>query len=121
MLLLLLGCGPKPTPDQPPAEQPTETEGAAGSGDCAKERCIADISKLIQERRSATRACYDKAVKKQPTIGEGRVIINFKIDPDGTVIETSQGMQDAQITDEGVVNCVSDVIKGVKFPKSAGG
>lgn len=99
-----------------------ETEGgAAGSGDCAKERCIADISKLIQERRPATRACYDKAVKKQPAIGEGRVIINFKIDPDGTVIETSQGMQDDQITDEGVVNCISEVIKGIKFPKSAGG
>jgi len=123
-VVLCLGCGPKPKPEPtpPPAQQESDSEAAGSdSGDCSKERCLAAISRLVTERKSATRACYDKAIKKQPTIGEGRVIINFKIDPDGTVIETSQGMQDDQITDDGVVNCISDVIKGIKFPKSPSG
>ena len=64
------------------------------------------------------RACYD-ALSTQKV--KGRLIINFRIDADGNVTETSQGMQDDQIQDETLVTCVSDVIKSVKFAKSSAG
>src|SRR5687768_975595 len=53
------------------------TEGAPA---CEKGRCLADISKVVQERRPAARACYDAGVKRKPGI-EGKVIINFTIEP----------------------------------------
>ena len=119
MLLIAFACSKsKPEPSTPPT---TTTEDGSAALDCAKERCLPDISRLIQERRAATRACYDKAVKRQPTLGEGRVIVNFEIDPGGHVIETSQGMQDNQLTDAQVVECISEVIKQIRFAKSASG
>jgi hypothetical protein len=95
--------------------------GPAGDGDgtsCEPGRCLADISAKISERKSEARACYD-ALSTQKV--KGRLIINFRIDPDGNVSETSQGMQEDQIQDETLVGCVSDVIKSVKFAKSAAG
>src|SRR5262245_18835037 len=115
LLVLAVACGRQPPPQQPPAEEPPQA-----SAECEHERCLNDITRMIQERRNESRACYDRGLKRQPTI-EGRIIINFKIDPDGQVVETSQGLQDNQITEQGVVECVSEVIKKIRFPKSAGG
>src|SRR5262245_18949842 len=117
VLLIALACGSK----SQQSSTPPPGEAGSASPDCAQERCLPDISPLVQERRPATRACYDNAKKRQPALGAGRVIINFKIDPDGSVIETSQGMQDEQLTDQQLVDCVSDVIKQIKFAKSTSG
>src|SRR4051812_8523499 len=81
---------------------PSDPTGAA----CEPGRCLADISKLIGDHRAESRACYEAGAKKTAGM-QGRIIINFRIDSDGNVTETSQGMQDDQITDEGVVGCVS--------------
>jgi hypothetical protein len=97
---------------KPPAA-PTDT----GSSGCEPGRCLDDISKTLQEHRAESRACYDALAKTQPG-AKGRLIINFKIDADGNVTETSQGMQEDQLTDEMLVACVSDVIKRVKFAPS---
>jgi hypothetical protein len=95
-------------------------EGGEGAASCEPGRCLADISTAIAEKRPQSRACYDAAVKKAPGLA-GRIIINFRIDESGNVSETSQGMQDDQITDETLVTCVSDVIKTVSFAASKKG
>ena len=43
------------------------------------------------------------------------------LDAGGNVTETSQGMQDEQLTDETLVTCVSEVVKTVKFATSPAG
>jgi hypothetical protein len=118
LLLVALGCGGSKPPTMTP------TGGGAGDtseGGCEPGRCLADISSLIKERRPAARACYDDAAKANPALPAGRIIINFRIDENGDVTETSQGMQDNQVEDEGVVTCIGDVIKQIKFAKSPSG
>lgn len=99
--------------------------GGGGDGDtavkCEPGRCLEDIRKLIAERRPDARACYDSARKKDPKLGEGKIIVNFAIDSEGVVGETSQGMQDGQIEDQAIVGCISEVIKTVRFAKSPAG
>ena len=106
----------------------TETTAPTGGGGddaspettCEPGRCLEDISKNIAERRSDARACYEEGLKREPTM-QGKIIINFAIDSEGVVGETSQGMQDGQIEDQQVVACVSEVIKTVRFAGSPKG
>jgi len=100
--------------------QPKQGATSPEEKGCEPGRCLGDISKTIGEHRTAARACYDAGRKKQPKL-EGQLVINFEIDAEGTVVDTRQGMQDGQLEDTEVVDCVSDVIKQIKFPKSAAG
>jgi hypothetical protein len=118
-LLVACGGGPKhdSTPAPPAAAEAGTTTAAAG---CEPGRCLEDISHVIEGHRAAARACYDAGLVRQPGL-KGRIIINFEIDAAGVVAEASQGVQDNQITESGVVACVTDVIKHVEFAKSARG
>jgi len=96
------------------------TGGGAGpnEGSCEPGRCLGDISRTIGEHKAEARACFEAGKKKQPKLA-GQLVINFEIDAQGSVVDTSQGMQDGQLDDADVVACVSDVVKKIKFPKSA--
>lgn len=119
LFLLLASCSGKSKP--PVVTSGGEEGGADGPATgCEPGRCLEDISRLIAERKSDSRACYDNARKRDPKL-EGKIIINFAIDSEGVVGETSQGMQDGQIEDQEVVTCVSEVIKTVRFAKSPAG
>jgi hypothetical protein len=112
LVAALLACGGK-------TKQPATVTGSDGSS-CEPGRCLEDFAKQIQELRPQTRACYEAMLTQKPRI-QGRLIINFKVGPDGDVTETSQGMQEDQISDETLVECVSDVLKAARFAKSAAG
>ncbi len=100
---------------------PAEPGGSGGgSGDCEPGRCMEDISGVIEDHRPAARACYEAGWERDPSI-QGRLIINFEIDPDGKVVDASQSAQDEQITDPGVVGCVEAVIRALTFKPSARG
>ena len=62
----------------------------------------------------------ERVRRREPKLA-GQLVINFEIDAEGNVVDTRQGMQDGQLEDEGVVTCVSDVVKKIKFAKSAAG
>jgi hypothetical protein len=111
VMIAVLGCGGKP--------KPATIIGQDGNA-CEPGRCLEDFAKQISSRKPETRACYDRFLVGKPGV-KGRVVINFRVDPNGDVIETSQGMQDEQIEDETLVTCISDVLKTVKFAKSAAG
>ena len=116
VVMLASGCGGK-------AKTPTTTgpaDPAEAESDCEPGRCLADVSARVEDRRPAARACYDEGQKRVPEL-QGRLIINFEINPDGTVADASQSAQDDQIMDEQVVACVADVIKGIKFAESKKG
>lgn len=115
LLSLLVACGS--------SNKTTETPSSDGDGAAACEpgRCLPDISKAVSERRDDARKCFDEAQKRDASLKGGAIVINFAIDAEGVVGETSQGLQDDQITEQGVVDCVSTVIKGVRFSKSSKG
>ncbi|HUQ01812.1 MAG TPA: AgmX/PglI C-terminal domain-containing protein [Kofleriaceae bacterium] len=115
ILGLVTACGGK--------TKSTTTPDDSGSGDdtaCEPGRCLPDISARVEDRRPEARACYEEGLKRLPDL-EGRLIINFEINPDGTVADASQSAQDDQIMDEEVVACIADVIKGITFAKSERG
>jgi hypothetical protein len=108
-LLIAVGCGgSKPAPSQP-------------SMDCEPGRCLSDISRVIGEKKPAARACYEAGLKRVPEIKGGQIIINFDIDPEGAPASVTQSSKSDQIEDAEVVACVTDVVKQLKFPKSAKG
>ncbi len=111
ILAVTLGCGGK---------KPSATGPAEPADDCEPGRCLEDISGRVEDRRPEARACYEAGHAVDPTL-EGRVVINFEIDPSGTVVDASQSAQDEQITDEAVVECIVEVIKGIKFAESGRG
>lgn len=115
VVLAAAACGGKGTTT-------ATTPGDSGdpADDCEPGRCLADISARVEDRRPAARACYDEGQKRVPEL-QGRLIINFEIDPDGKVVDASQSAQDEQIVDEQVVACVEDVIRGITFAKSQRG
>ncbi len=110
LVVMLVACGGSPKPAAPPPPP-------GGDNSCEPGRCLEDISRVIGEHRDEARACYDHAHLSQP----GKLFMNFQIDGAGNVTDTSQGMQDDQISDAGVVACVGDVIKQIKFAKSGSG
>jgi hypothetical protein len=109
-----LGCGGK---------SKTTSGGGGGepaTGDCEPGRCIGDIKTTVAARRPEARACYDDA-RQLGKVAGNVLVINFVIGPDGKVAEASQGMQDDQIEEPLVVECVIDVIKALEFRPSAAG
>jgi hypothetical protein len=118
---VLLACG-----SSKPATTTTATGDDSGEPEgeparCEPGRCLDDIRAAIGERRPQARACYDEGRKRQPALAGGKIIINFAIDAAGTVVDADQGMQDDQITEQGIVDCVTEVIKQVQFSPSAKG
>src|SRR5438552_15591962 len=97
-----------------------KSNAPAGGDPCEPGRCLDDISQALSAHRAESRACYDAAVKKTPGLA-GRVIINFRIDAKGNVVEPEQGMQDAQIQNEELVTCLSGVVQKVTFAASKKG
>jgi len=111
-LAIGIGCGGGGKPDSGTTTPPEAS--------CEPGRCLDDFATAIERDRAAARACYEAGHAKQPDLA-GRIIVNFEVDPEGTVIDASQGIQGEQITEPDVVACVVDVVKGVKFaPSSAG-
>lgn len=110
--IVALGCG---------GAKPTEGGDVARDPECEPGRCLEDIAKAIQPHRSQARACYDAGIAGKPDLPGNRVLINFRIGPDGSVVEASQSVQDNQIEDADVVACIAEVIKGVRFGASSKG
>jgi len=112
ILATVLGCGGGKKSPAGPAEPADD--------DCEPGRCLADISERVEVHRPEARACYEAGHSVDPTL-EGRVIINFEIDPSGTVLDASQSSQDEQIMDEAVVECIVGVVKDITFAESKKG
>lgn len=117
LLVITCACGGKVKPEPDP---PADPGGGSAQVSCEPGRCLEDISKAIAERRDDARTCYEEGRKRDPKMA-GKIIINFAIDDKGVVGETSQGMQDGQIEEIGVVECVSEVIRTVRFAASSKG
>lgn len=86
--------------------------------ECETGRCLPDIASRVQERRAEARTCFDTYAAGA---GDSRVIVNFEIDPAGTVVDASKSVKDDQLDNAEAVACIIDVIKEIEFPASAKG
>src|SRR5580700_6081789 len=83
-------------------------------------RTPADIRAIVVAHRDEARACYDRALPSHPGI-EGDLVIQWTIDPKGSVTQISLDTSKSTITEPSVVSCVMDVIKAISFAASPGG
>jgi hypothetical protein len=80
-----------------------------------------DIETIIHLHRSEARACYDAALKGNPGVGEGFIDITWKLDPQGKVVDTGVNDAASQIHDAGLVKCIGDVIRSIRWAPSPRG
>ncbi len=80
----------------------------------------ADIRAIVVAHRDEARSCYDKALPSHPGL-EGNLVVQWTIDPKGTVTQVSLDSARSQITEPGVVACIGDVVRKIKFAASPGG
>ena len=73
------------------------------------------IRRYIRRKLPRIRNCYEKELLHKPNL-QGRVTVNFVIDPSGDV-STAQ----ATGLDKTVASCVAAAIKTIQFPKPKGG
>ena len=80
----------------------------------------ADIRARIEAYRDEARSCYDRALSPRSAMGSD-LVMQWTIDPKGNVTQVSADPQRSQIADPGVVSCIANVIRKIKFAASAAG
>jgi hypothetical protein len=79
-----------------------------------------DIRAIVVAHREEARACYEKSLRDHPGI-EGDLVIEWTIDPQGTVTRVASDSARSQITEPAVAKCIGEVIKKIRFAPSPGG
>jgi hypothetical protein len=76
------------------------------------------VSKEVKRRIGAIKACYERALKRNPTLS-GKVVLYWTITEAGTV--ASVDVEQDTLNDSEVTNCIKSLVKGWRFPRPAGG
>lgn len=76
------------------------------------------IRQVVRRHMNEIRFCYEKALAAQPTL-EGRVTVQFTIDTDGSVSQSS--VQSSTLKHPPTETCITDAVKLWQFPKPVGG
>jgi len=101
-----------------PSEEPSASTSAAPDTSAASEPLPrAVIQRIIQQQRNQYRACYERALARQPAL-KGRVKVRFVIRPDGTVRQASDAGSD--LPDREVIDCVLRAVRTLTFPTWTG-
>lgn len=82
-----------------------------------RELTAADIDKGIRQREALIRACYTKERQAKPELA-GKLVVTFKIEPDGTVTSPSINAAASTLRDTNVETCVVRQLSQLKFPAS---
>lgn len=73
-----------------------------------------EVKKVVSARSPAIRTCYEAGLRRNAKLA-GRIVLRFMIGPDGkvkTADDVAHTMPDAE-----VVQCVTDVVRALVFPK----
>ena len=76
------------------------------------------IRRIVRAHINEVRACYNQGLNRDPNL-RGRVSVNFMITSGGTV--GTSVVQDTDLKDRSVANCIAKAVKRWKFPKPPGG
>lgn len=75
------------------------------------------IKRVIDAHRDEARACFERALVDQPTLG-GKVTVRFVIDPDGRVKAATVAQSTARSA--ALERCLVERVRGWEFPPHAG-
>lgn len=75
------------------------------------------IRSVVQTGSSKFKACYEMALRRNPTL-QGRVVVSFAIQADGSVAEAKIAQTTLQDTEVG--DCLLHTFRALRFPKPSG-
>ncbi|MEP6651706.1 MAG: AgmX/PglI C-terminal domain-containing protein [Myxococcales bacterium] len=76
------------------------------------------VSKEVRSRLGAIKACYERALKRSPTLS-GKVVIHWTITAAGTV--SGVDVENDTMGDSEVASCIKSLIARWRFPAPSGG
>ena len=76
------------------------------------------VSKEVKRRLGAIKACYERALKRNPSLS-GKVVVFWTITEAGTV--SGLDIEQDTLGDPEVSNCIKALVKGWRFPRPSGG
>jgi outer membrane biosynthesis protein TonB len=97
-------------PNGPKAVQVSIATGTGDFGGYTED----EINRVVQARKGVFRACYQKELNRSPGLG-GKLIVRFKIGPDGAVQNASNG-GNSTLSNDSVEQCVKSNVMRLKFP-----
>lgn len=77
------------------------------------------LARVINEHVDEMRGCYERALMKDPTLGGGKVTLEWTIGPGGEVMDI--GTKTSSLRSSEVVTCLLGVVRPLRFPKPEGG
>lgn len=80
-------------------------------------RPISDAEVVIESLRAQFRACYQEGLRVDASL-DGCVLLDARVDPDGTVSSVGAIRQDRLSAQVGT--CVADVLRNARFPAPGG-
>lgn len=89
-----------------------------GSGEATADED--DIRGVVHEHRDQIRYCYEVALAKDSRL-EGKIVIDFTIDPSGAVTEPGISKAATTLLDAPVQRCIIDAVAGWQFARPTGG
>jgi outer membrane biosynthesis protein TonB len=102
-------------------EKKVKGKASVGGGDEVGGSGILDqgkVTKVVRRNMPALRNCYERALKKNPTLG-GKISVKFTIGTNGRV--TGAKATTDTVGDSSVTSCVIGKFRGFKFAKPEGG
>ncbi len=132
LVALFAACGqthpasppPPAHPEPAPSARAPEPAGnlAATTGFGCEHECNGDVSPglaaSLRERALQARACYDSALKKDPSL-HGKVVVGLQLAEDGSVCASRLVKNTLQ--NKEAVACISQLFLGERFPAPEGG
>lgn len=79
------------------------------------------LQKVVSEKRSAIRACYDQARQKNSALPGGDFVLRIVIDPEGAVKSVEQDFERSTVKSPDLAKCAVAEVQGWKFPPSSRG
>ncbi|HEY4188106.1 MAG TPA: AgmX/PglI C-terminal domain-containing protein [Polyangia bacterium] len=76
------------------------------------------VSKEVRSRLGAIKACYERALKRNPTLS-GKIVVHWTITAAGTV--SGIDVENDTLGDSEVANCIKSLVARWRFPAPAGG
>jgi outer membrane biosynthesis protein TonB len=101
----------------PPASPGAPTSSDTGADGGNSNRGQDEIKAIVQNHRPKFRACYDEARKRAPSL-RGWFVIDFTLNPDGTLREATYARDKSEIKDEAMGQCALAALKTIGFPPS---
>jgi len=77
------------------------------------------IFRVVRARRGFIKWCYESALKRNPAMGGGKITVQFKIAPTGSVVQARSAGNSLQ-GGGSVASCITRAVRRWRFPQSQG-